>query len=135
MKLQYMDILTAFYPMAFNLMFDEFLLEKNYSHIHCDFLIITFLNDLPHSMNVTSYGVSSLFSNVFNILHMLQHKMFLEFLNAIPHSTHVLSYSINNTYLSYVSGQGLPHASDNVKYWSFVRSPLRFTSSSHSIQV
>ena len=89
MKLQYMDTLTAFYPMALHLMFDEFLLEKNYSHIHCDFLIITFLNDLPHSMNVTSYGVSSLFSNVFNILHMLQHKMFLEFLNAIPHSMHV----------------------------------------------
>ena len=48
----------------------NFFWRKNYSHIHCNFLFITFLNDLPHSMHVTSYGVSSLFSNVFNILHM-----------------------------------------------------------------
>ena len=47
-----------------------FFWRKKYSHIRCDFLFITFLNDLPHSMHVTSYGVSSLFSNVFNILHM-----------------------------------------------------------------
>ena len=48
----------------------NFFWRKNYSHINCDFLFITFLNDLPHTMHVTSYGVSSLFSNVFNILHM-----------------------------------------------------------------
>ena len=47
-----------------------FFWRKKYSHIRCDFLFITFLNDFPHSMHVTSYGVSSLFSNVFKIIHM-----------------------------------------------------------------
>ena len=72
MKLQYMDILTAFYPMAFNLMFDEFLFQKKrFFHIHCNFMFITFLNDLPHSMQVTSYGVSSLFSSINCFSHFL----------------------------------------------------------------
>ena len=67
-------LFTTFYLMLstwyFTSCFMNFFWRKNYSHINCDFLFITFLNDLPHTMHVTSYGVSSLFSNVFNILHM-----------------------------------------------------------------
>ena len=97
-----------------------------------------------HSLQLHVHHFSKWFTtlNAGNIIWcfitLLLNKLFLTFLNAVLcfwHSMHVLSYSINSTYLSYVSGQGLPHASDNVKYWSFVRSPLRFTSSSHSIQV
>ena len=54
--------------MVLHLMIDEFLLEKKlFSH---QLQLRVHLNDLPHTMHVTSYGVSSLFSNVFNILHM-----------------------------------------------------------------
>ena len=164
----------------------NFFWRKNYSHIHCNFVFITFLNDLPHSMHVTSYGVSSLFSNVFNILHMLQHKMFLEFLNAIPHSMHVtammfckipsqeqpflafftwclLSFFVLNSswIVPIIFNSPAIRAKDLLLVqtcfsigkiifcslliyltlstwtasWSLVRWPLRFASSSHSLQV
>ena len=64
--------------------FLSFFLVITISRIHCNFMFITFLNRLWHFLIFKD--VSSLFSN---ILHMLQHKMFLEFLNAIPHSMHV----------------------------------------------
>ena len=42
---------------------------------------------------------------------------------AFSHSIHVLSYFLSSIDLSFLSGQGLPLASDNVKYWCLVRCP------------
>ena len=89
MKLQYMDTLTAFYPMVFNLMFDEFP-SRHHHFSHPLQLCVHHFSKWFTTLNACNIIWCFIyFLNVFNILHMLQHKMFLEFLNAIPHSMHV----------------------------------------------
>ena len=44
-------------------------------------------------------------------------------------------YSLTSIDLSFLSGQGLPLASDNVKYWCLVRCPFWFISSSLPLEV
>ena len=55
---------------------------KMFSHIHCNFLFITFLtirNCLWHSPQLHLLDVSLLFSNVWHILCMFQHMVFHHF--------------------------------------------------------
>ena len=112
-----------------NLMFDKFpSLPRHFSHwifyylaVRLGAFMMSFLLVITHfsnSMHIPALGDSSLFSSINCFTHSL---------NAVLrfwHSLYVLSYGINSTYLSYVSGQGLPLASYNVKYWCFIRWPF-----------
>ena len=69
--------LTTFCPMLWDLMFYDFLSQKNVSCIPCNLVFIHFLHHLPHSMHGTLCFIT--FLNVCNILHMLYHLMFVKF--------------------------------------------------------
>ena len=56
--------------------FLSFFLGKMFSRIHCNFVFITLLNCLPQ-FHLPRCFIT--FLNVFNILHVLQYKMFVEF--------------------------------------------------------
>ena len=112
----------------------NFFSSLHFSRIHCNFMLITFLNGLPHSKHVSSQDVcliysssspilastatlcSSLFSMVYDILHNFIFHLLLNIFNIL----HMLCYGLHRT------------CTDS---WSFVRCPFRFTSTSLCLQV
>ena len=99
---------------------------------------------LSHFKHVTAHNASSLSFSSKRFSHLLQFP-----LHGTAHDVGWISFSSKNVSriyctfvftlncidLSFLSGQGLPLTSDNVKYWCLVRYPLWFTSSSLPLQV
>ena len=152
MKLHYMDTLksplTAFYPMKLHLVSDEFLPHHStcltfyacysiwcqmnfllviprFSHtLHLVFMVERMMSDEIRSRELSFLTYTAISSSLFSCLvdHMMPDEITPRHYT-FSHSIHALSYSLSSIDLSFLSGQGLPLASDNVKYWCLVRCP------------